>query len=73
MAYCQTHHDVLASCNLSDTKIYCVTFLDLIWYAWRNNVMTESDCNQCIKDAIAAGNIIPDIIISEYVPTISIL
>lgn len=23
MAYCQTHNDILASCNLKDTKEYC--------------------------------------------------
>lgn len=78
MAYCQTHNDVLASCNLSDTKAYCnakgiayVTFLDLVWYAWRNNVMNEDECNQCIQDAIAAGNKIPNVAIAQYIPTIS--
>ena len=78
IAYCQTHHDVLASCNLSDTRNYCeengityVTFLDLVWYAWRNKVMTEEECNQCIQDAIAAGNRIPNTRIAEYIPTIS--
>ncbi len=78
IAYCQTHNDVLASCNLSDTREYCeqngityVTFLDLVWYAWRNNVMTEEECNACIQDAIAEGNRIPNIPIAEYMPTIS--
>lgn len=78
MAYCQTHNDVLASCNLSDTKAYCnangityVTFLDLVWYAWRNGVMNEDECNQCIQDAITAGNKIPNVKITEYIPTIS--
>ena len=78
MAYCQTHYDVLASCNLSDTQQYCktngityVTFLDLVWYAWRNGVMTEEECNNCIQDAISAGNRIPNIPITQYIPTIS--
>lgn len=78
MAYCQTHNDVLASCNLKDTMEYCeangityVTFLDLIWYAWRNKIMTEYECNQCIQDVIAAGNWIPNVRIAEYIPTIS--
>ena len=78
MAYCQTHNDVLASCNLRDTRAYCeqngisnITFLDLIWYAWRNNVLTEGECDQCIQDAIAAGNIIPNTPIAKYIPTIS--
>lgn len=80
MAYCQTHNDVLASCNLKDTKLYCeqngityITFLDLIWYAWRNEVLTESECDQCIQSAIAAGNKIPNISIAKYIPTISYL
>lgn len=78
MAYCQTHNDVLASCNLRDTKAYCeqngityITFLDLIWYARQNKVLTEEECNQCIQDAIAAGNYIPNIQIAHYIPTIS--
>ncbi|MCH5173951.1 MAG: hypothetical protein J1D85_07080 [Bacteroidales bacterium] len=78
MAYCQTHHDVLASCNLRDTKIYCeehgityITFLDLIWYAWQRKVLSEEECNKCIQDVIAAGNNIPDIPIAYYTPTIS--
>ncbi len=78
MAYCQTHNDVLASCNLRDTKAYCeqngityLTFLDLVWYAWKNEVLSEAECNQCIQDAIAAGNNIPNVKIAEYIPTIS--
>ena len=78
MAYCQTHNDVLASCNLRDTKKYClengityITFLDLVWYAWQNKVLTEAESNQCIQDAIAAGNLIPNISIAQYIPTIS--
>ena len=78
MAYCQTHNDVLASCNLRDTREYCesngityVTFLDLVWYAWRNRVMTEEECNNCIQDAISAGNKVPNIPITQYIPTIS--
>jgi len=80
MAYCQTHKDVLASCNLKDTKAYCeemgityVTFLDLVWYAWRNEVMSEDECDKCIQDAIAAGNHIPNEKIATYMPTISTL
>ena len=80
MAYCQTHNDVLASCNLKDTKLYCeqngityVTFLDLVWYAWRNKVLSESECDQCIQDAIAAGNNIPNTRIARYKPTVSSL
>ena len=78
MAYCQTHNDILASCNLRDTKQYCekngityVTFLDLVWYAWRNGVMSEDECDKCIQDAIAAGNNIPNKSIAKYTPTIS--
>ena len=78
MAYCQTHNDVLASCNLKDTQHYCesngityVTFLDLVWYAWRNGVMTEEECNCCIQDAISAGNKVPNVTIIQYIPTIS--
>ena len=78
IAYCQTHNDVLASCNLRDTKAYCeengityVTFLDLVWYAWQNGVMNEAECDKCIQDAIAAGNKIPNVSISQYIPTIS--
>lgn len=78
MAYCQTHNDVLASCNLRDTKAYCeengityLTFLDLVWYAWHNEVLSEAECNQCIQDAISAGNKIPNVRIAEYIPTIS--
>jgi hypothetical protein len=78
MAYCLTLHDVLASCNLKDTRAYCeengityVTFLDLVWYAWRNGVMTEAECDECIQDAIAAGNKVPNVAISQYTPTIS--
>ena len=78
MAYCQTHNDVLASCNLRDTKAYCgqngitfITFLDLIWYAWQNKILTEAECDQCIQDVIKAGNNIPNIKIAEYIPTIS--
>ena len=78
MAYCQTHNDVLASCNLRDTKRYCekngityITFLDLIWYAWQNKVLTEAQCDKCIQDVIKAGNKIPNTPIAKYVPTIS--
>lgn len=78
MAYCQTHNDVLASCNLRDTKLYCeehgityITFLDLIWYAWQRKVLSEAECDKCIQDVISAGNIIPNIPIAHYVPTIS--
>ena len=80
MAYCQTHHDVLASCNLRDIKRYCeengityITFLDLIWYAYRNKVLTKDECNKCIRDAIAAGNKIPEVQIDQYTPSISYL
>ena len=77
IAYCQTQNDVLASCNLRDTKAYCeengityITFLDLVWYAWQNGVMNEAECDKCIQDAIAAGNKIPNFTISQYIPTI---
>lgn len=80
MAYCQTHNDVLASCNLSDTHQYCVsngitylTFLDLVWHAWRKGIMTEEECNKCIQDAIAQKNKVPNIPIAQYIPTISLL
>jgi predicted nucleic acid-binding protein len=78
MAYCHTHNDILASCNLRDTRKYCeqhdityITFLDLIWYAWRNKILTEAECNQCINEVIDAGNKIPKTKITEYTPTIS--
>lgn len=78
MAYCQTHHDVLASSNLKDVKNYCeengityITFLDLIWYAWQRGVLSEEECDKCIQDVINAGNKIPNIPIAQYIPTIS--
>lgn len=80
IAYCQTHSEVLASCNLRDTKQYCeengityITFLDLMWYAWRNNVLSEELCNKCIQDVIASGNMVPNVLISQYTPTIDCL
>ena len=45
--------------------------LDLIWYAWRNGVMSEDECDKCIQDAIAAGNNIPNVSVAKYTPTIS--
>ena len=80
MAYCQTHHDILASCNLKDTQLYCqqngityITFLDLVWYAWRNGILSENEADTFIRDVIAAGNKIPNTRIAEYIPTISTL
>lgn len=77
MAYCQTHKDVLASCNLRDTKKYCeengiryLTFHDLLWYAYKNRVMTAEECNQSIKEVIEKGNRIPTTRIEQYKPMI---
>ena len=80
IAYCQTHNDVVASSNLKDIEIYCqennityLTFLDLVWYAWKNKVLTLKECNECIQEAAKAGNKIPNVDISKYQPKVSFL
>ena len=69
-----------ASSNLKDIEIYCeenkityLTFLDLVWYAWNNKVLTLEECNVCIKEAAKAGNKIPNVEISKYQPKVKFL
>ena len=79
LAYCKFHNNVLASSNLKDTKEYCrtenityLTTLDFLWYAKKNKVMTEKECNDFIQTVISKNSILPNISITIYTPTISI-
>lgn len=80
LAYCKFHNEVLASSNLKDTKEYCqaenityLTTLDFLWYAKKNKVMTERECDEFIQKVISKNSILPDISIAEYKPTIDYL
>ena len=80
LAYCKFHNNVLASSNLKDTKEYCrtenityFTTLDFLWYAKKNKVMTEKECNDFIQTVISKNSILPNISITIYTPTINFL
>ena len=80
LAYCKFHNNVLASSNLKDTKEYCrtenityLTTLDFLWYAKKNKVMTEKECNDFIQTVISKNSILPNISITIYTPTINFL
>ena len=80
LAYCKFHNNVLASSNLKDTKEYCqienityLTTLDFLWYAKKNKVMTEKECNDFIQTVISKNSILPNISITIYTPTIDFL
>ena len=63
MAYCKFNKEVLASSNLSDIKKYCehnkityLTTMDFLAEAFKNQVLTEKECDQFIKDVKTKGS-----------------
>ena len=61
LAYCRTEN------------ITYLTTLDFLWYAKKNKVMTEKECNDFIQTVISKNSILPNISITIYTPTINFL
>lgn len=63
MAYCRYHKDVLASSNLSDIQYYCeqhsityLTTMDFLAEAFKNQLLSEQECDDFIRDVKAKGS-----------------
>ena len=54
-------------------NITYLTTLDFLWYAKKNKVMTEKECNDFIQTVISKNSILPNISITIYTPTINFL
>lgn len=72
LAHVQKH--VVASSNVKDVKEYCsthdidwITTLDLLAAAYSRGLLSATDCDQCIQDAITAGSKLPNIDIQSYI------
>lgn len=74
MSYCKFTQDVVVSSNLSDVSRYCalheiklLTTMDLIHWAWINQVYSEENCNDFIAVVLRKGSKLPCKTIQEYV------
>jgi hypothetical protein len=63
MAYCRFHKDVLASSNLTDIANYCeeygivyITTMDFLSEAFRQQILTEKECDDFIKSVKSKGS-----------------
>lgn len=75
MIYCKENKDVIGSNNLNDILEYCknnditfLTTLDFIYFAYKNNVLSQKDCNDFIQLLISKGHKILNIKIENYYP-----
>lgn len=76
MAMARFNHEVLASSNFSDIKTYCdangieyLGCIDILFIALKKGLMTETECDAFISDAIAFNHArFPVNAIKDYVP-----
>lgn len=75
MAYCNYHHDVLASSNLKDILEYCneneityFTTMDFLYQAMYKGVMSENECDEFIAKVLARDSKLPVSKMSEFIP-----
>lgn len=73
MSYCKFTQDVVVSSNLKDVSAYCrrheisfLTTLDLVHWAFVNQVYSEQDCNDFIQLVLKKGARLPCKSIGEY-------
>ena len=77
MAYCKFTDDVVGSSNFKDVSDYCknndITYLgtvDFLYYAVKNEIMTEEEATKSMNDMIAKGSRLPiGINFNDYHPT----
>jgi predicted nucleic acid-binding protein len=73
MAVARFKHEYIASSNLKDIKYYCrehgiiyYTTMDLLVEAMKKNILTETECDQFIKDVKSKGSKLPCNTMKEY-------
>ncbi len=73
LSYCKFTKDVIVSSNLKDVLNYCnthllkhLTTLDLVLWAFENNVWSEAQCDTFIQALIQKGARIPNVTIAQY-------
>ncbi len=66
MAYCKFTDDVVGSSNFKDVSDYCknndITYLgtvDFLYYAVKNEIMTEEEATKSMNDMITKGSRLP--------------
>ena len=66
MVYCKENNYILGSSNINDIHLYCndngityLTTLDFLYYAYKNKVMTQEECNQFMSDVKNSGSKLP--------------
>lgn len=77
MAYCKFTDDVVGSSNFKDVSDYCknndITYLgtvDFLYYAVKNEIMTEEEATKSMNDMITKGSRLPiGINFNNYHPT----
>lgn len=74
MAIAKVNNEYIASSNLKDIKEYCdengiriITTMDFLWEAFQTRLLTEDECDNFIKDVLAAGSKLPVKSFEEYV------
>jgi predicted nucleic acid-binding protein len=73
MAYCKFHKDILASSNLRDVAAYChengiehLTTMDFIYEALKQQIMSESECDDFIHKVLSQGSKLPNSTMADY-------
>ncbi|HEX2969444.1 MAG TPA: hypothetical protein VHO46_10110 [Bacteroidales bacterium] len=73
MAYCKFHKEVFASSNLADIKPYCeangikyITTMDLLAEAFKNGLLTATECDNFIVLVKSKGSKLPVNNIQEF-------
>lgn len=75
MVYCKYHTDVLASSNWRDIITYCkdnnilyFSTMDFIYQAWKDGLLTETECDTFISDVIRKGSKLPVTSLAQFKP-----
>ena len=75
MVYCKHNRDVIASSNLRDITEYCLqnqitwlTTMDFLGQAFKNKLLTETECDEFIQKVLKRGSKLPVKCIKEFTP-----
>lgn len=73
MSYCRFTQDIVVSSNLRDVAHYCkmhrigyLTTMDLVVWAYKHEVWTESECDAFIRDVKRKGGLLPHDTLAEH-------
>jgi hypothetical protein len=74
LAYCRFNYNIIGSSNLQDIALYCkehgityLTTLDFLYFAMKQNILTENEANQFIQEVRAKDSKLPNITMNTYV------